>query len=284
MQSLVAGHFIPGRKGPLFLVHRGPSVCRGCVLVLPPFAEEMNKSRRMVALLATRLAHHGYSSVVPDLYGTGDSGGDFVDADWSTWRDDLIRVARWSEATCAPLTALLAVRLGCALACEAEILASLPALERTVFWQPALDGSRCLAQFLRLRTAAAMANGNRESIADLRQALAEAGHLDVSGYRLSAQLVADLDAVKSPEVLPAGLGRVTWLELVRDGSQPPAAATTRLLDSSRAAGVSIAAHAMAGEPFWSTTEIVTHEDLLEKTFAAISGDGLAQDRPTGIAQ
>jgi exosortase A-associated hydrolase 2 len=284
MPGLLAGHFIDGRKGPLFLVRRGPPVGRGCVLVVPPFAEEMNKSRRMVSLLADRLAHNDYSTIVPDLYGTGDSGGDFDEADWSTWRDDLVRVACWSHATQSPVTTVVAVRLGCALACDTEVLAALPTLERTVFWQPALDGARYLAQFLRLRTAASMANGRKESAADLRQLLAETGHLDVAGYRLSAQLVSDLDAVKPPDNLPAGLGPVTCFELARDESQPPTAATQRLLDSSRATDAPVAVNVLAGEPYWSTTEIVTHESLIERTLTTILGSDAVVGSPAGRLQ
>jgi exosortase A-associated hydrolase 2 len=281
MRSPLAGHFIPGRKGHLFLVRRSPSVDRGCVLVVPPFAEEMNKTRRMITLLAVRLADRGLSTIVPDLYGTGDSGGDFADADWSTWRDDLIRIARWGESTNSPVTALLAVRLGCALACDTGLLDALPRLQRTVFWQPALDGSRYLAQFLRLRTAASMANGIKESAADLRQSLADVGHLDIAGYRLSAQMAAELEAVKPPDILAARLGPVTCFELAREDSQPPSAATARLVESSRAAGISVEAHAMAGEPFWSTTEIVTHEGLLEQTLLAVTDGSPALNGPAG---
>jgi hypothetical protein len=182
------------------------------------------------------------------------------------------------------VTALLAVRLGCALACDAELLAALPRLQRTVFWQPALDGSRYLAQFLRLRTAASMANGIKESAADLRRALADAGHLDVSGYRLSAQLVAELEAVKPPGVLPAGLGSVTCFELAREDSQTPTVVTARLVEGSRAAGTSVVAHTMTGEPFWSTTEVVTHEVLLEQTLLTVTGGRTGTDRPAGGVQ
>ncbi len=70
------------------------------------------------------------------------------------WQDDLARTARWCEGAVGPVTGLLGIRLGCALACEDEVLAAMPALSRTVFWQPVLDGSRHLAQFMRLRVAA----------------------------------------------------------------------------------------------------------------------------------
>jgi exosortase A-associated hydrolase 2 len=151
MASPVAGQFIAGGAGPLFVLRRGMAPGAPCVLVVPPFAEEMNKSRRMVTLVASALADAGVTTVLPDLTGTGDSCGDFVDAQWPVWRDDLLRVARWCEAAGAPVTALLGIRLGCALACDAEVLAGLPALTRSVFWQPALDGSRHLMQFMRLR-------------------------------------------------------------------------------------------------------------------------------------
>src|SRR5688572_11677189 len=62
---------------------------RGVVLLLPPFAEEMNKSRRMCALLAHGLAADGWRVVRIDLFGCGDSAGLLRDATWAQWCDDL---------------------------------------------------------------------------------------------------------------------------------------------------------------------------------------------------
>src|SRR5262245_21600498 len=62
---------------------------RGTVLLLPPFAEELNKTRRMCARFARRLAGHGWRVVRVDLYGCGDSAGEFRDATWSQWISDL---------------------------------------------------------------------------------------------------------------------------------------------------------------------------------------------------
>ena len=45
-----------------------------------PFCEEMNKARRMAALQSRRLAALGYSVLQIDLFGCGDSSGDFADA------------------------------------------------------------------------------------------------------------------------------------------------------------------------------------------------------------
>ena len=49
--------FLPGPRPPgrFCLLHLPTGPVRGCVLFVPPFAEEMNKSRRMVALTAEHL-------------------------------------------------------------------------------------------------------------------------------------------------------------------------------------------------------------------------------------
>jgi hypothetical protein len=48
---------------------------------VPPFAEEMNKSRRMIAEVGRRLEGSGVGMLLVDLFGTGDSEGEFAQAD-----------------------------------------------------------------------------------------------------------------------------------------------------------------------------------------------------------
>jgi alpha/beta superfamily hydrolase len=72
--------FLDGPAGNLFCLHfprSTPGGARRCALVLPPFAEELNKSRRMGALAARALQRAGHDVLLIDLYGTGDSAGDF---------------------------------------------------------------------------------------------------------------------------------------------------------------------------------------------------------------
>lgn len=249
----------------MFVLQRGSNPGGPCVLVVPPFAEEMNKARRMVALAAMRLADKGVVTVMPDLYGTGDSAGEFAEADWTLWRDDLVRTAHWCAGEVGPVTGVLAVRLGCALACTDDVLNAMPAVSRSVFWQPVLDGSRHLTQFLRLRVAASMANNVKESIADLRGELSTIGEVEVAGYRVSHRLAAELDTVREPAVLPGGLGAVDWFEFVREKGQAVSPASSRLLQASVDAGRTVDSHALVGDPFWAATEIVTHDELIERT-------------------
>ena len=78
-----------GRRFCLFHPAQG-GVARGAVLYVHPFAEEMNKARRMAVLQSRALAGAGYNVLQIDLLGCGDSSGDFGHADWSVWREDVL--------------------------------------------------------------------------------------------------------------------------------------------------------------------------------------------------
>lgn len=271
-QGRLAGHFLEGARGPIFVVRHGPERARACVLVFPPFAEEMNKCRRMVALAAMRLAERGVATVIPDLYGTGDSGGDFCNADWNGWVGDLVQTARWSAEAIGPVTGLLGVRLGCLLACDDRVMAALPGIVGSVLWQPVFDGRRHLAQFLRLRVAASLANDVKESVSGLRSTMSAQGEVEVAGYRLSNRLATELESVPPPERLPEGFGSVDWFEVVRGSVGTISPPSLALVQSSCAAGLPIRDHVLAGDPFWASTEVVVNEALVRDTCDALFRD------------
>ena len=132
--------FIEGGQGPLFLLHFPPDgdiEYKGNILYIQPLAEEMNKSRRMVALQAKRFAAQGYSVALVDLYGCGDSGGDFVDARWLVWLDDLQRVVHWLQTQADGPLYLWGLRTGALLAAE---LAQSHVCQGLIMWQPVLNG------------------------------------------------------------------------------------------------------------------------------------------------
>ncbi|MGI4849783.1 MAG: serine aminopeptidase domain-containing protein [Janthinobacterium lividum] len=162
--------FLDANPGQRFCLYHAPSTiapspsaigalggaataCRGALVMVHTFAEEMNRSRRMCAMQARALADAGIAVLVVDLYGCGDSSGDFGDARWQIWLDDLLLAKRWLEQRCGVVAGYLGLRLGALLALNAAADASTP-VGPLVLWQPVLRGATYLTQFLRLRQAA----------------------------------------------------------------------------------------------------------------------------------
>ena len=87
---LITADFLVHQDRKLFYVQAEPSHgdIRASILFLHPFAEEMHRSRHMVASQARALAGAGYRVMLLDLYGCGDAGGEFTDATWDIWQQD----------------------------------------------------------------------------------------------------------------------------------------------------------------------------------------------------
>jgi exosortase A-associated hydrolase 2 len=243
-----------------------------CALLVAPFGEEMNKSRKMLTDVGIELGKRGIGSVIVDPYGTGDSDGDFSQADWARWHSDLRQAVTWCAEEGLKVDRLLGVRLGCALGAEV-VRDAIPDLTHSVFWQPVLEGSRFLDQFLRLRVAASMMEQDRkESTADLRARFARGETVEVAGYGIAPQLAAQLDRVRLAELVGPHLGQVHWIEVVRSAETPPPAPATKAVDAARAAGMNVTLQPIAGEPFWSSVEIVRIPALLERTVELLAGE------------
>ena len=265
--------FLAGVAGPLFCLQLAPApgvTPRGALLYLPPFAEEANRSRRMAVLQARRLAARGWPVLLLDPFGTGDSAGAFHEARWELWLADAARAAAWL-ATRWPggSVTLWGLRLGALLA--AALAAREPGrFTRLLFWQPLLRGDRFMAQFLRLRVAATMAAGEKESGQALRARLAAGEILEVAGYELAPDLVAAIEGLRLEALLAPQEGcAIDWLELAAAGREPALApASRRLLDAQPAAGgPRLTSQAVAGEPFWTIQEFTLASKLLDATDA-----------------
>ncbi len=263
--------FLPTPHGERFcLYHRPAGACRGAVLYVHPFAEEMNKSRRMAALQARALAAAGFGVLLLDLQGCGDSDGDFGEARWEHWKIDLASARAWLLAREDKPVSLLGLRLGALLALDYARTA-LPALERIVLWQPVLQGAAFLTQFLRLRVAGDMlgdggaAGGTRQ----LRAQLAAGQALEVAGYELAPQLAAAIDALDASRLPP--FQPVDWFEIVASDERPIPPAAERSAASWAEGGAAPTMHKIVGDAFWSTQEIAECPALVAATCAVLAG-------------
>lgn len=120
-RSVGEAFFLPSQSGQLFAIYYPPIeslINRLDVLLVPPFAEEMNKSRRMFAILAEQLAASGIGVLSVDLFGTGDSQGEFNDARWDTWLSDIDCAIAFLRQRSAQRIAVLGLRAGALLALD----------------------------------------------------------------------------------------------------------------------------------------------------------------------
>ena len=223
----------------------------------------MNKSRRMVALASRALADRGFNVLLVDLYGCGDSDGDFGDAAWSQWRDDVVDVAQWWRAESGHAPILWSMRVGCLLACEA---ASAIGAAQFLFWQPQPTGAQALQQFLRLRVAQQALGSSthpRARTQDLLEALARGEALEVAGYLLAPGVALGLQAANLS--LPRQAIRAAWIEVVPDeDTAVRPVAETRVTDW-RNSGVDATLQSIQGPAFWQTQEIAECEALIAAT-------------------
>lgn len=259
--------FLPAELGHRFCIyHPGArdSECGGIVYA-HPFGEEMNKARRMAALQSRRLAAAGYAVLQIDLFGCGDSSGDFADARWETWKRDLQAALAWLRSRVRGPLGLWGLRLGGMLAADVARDPDMR-IEQLVLWQPVGSGELFLTQFLRLRLAAEMlAEGTAQSgVRELRDSLRGGVSLEIAGYDLHPRLAAEIDALRLADLVPA-VRRVHCLEVAATAEPKVTPATQRALDAWRSKGLDIRAAAVTGEPFWSTLEITECEALLAAT-------------------
>lgn len=261
--------FVPARDGQRFCLFY-PAVgegVRGAVLHVAPFAEEMNKARRMAAVQARALAAAGYDVLQIDLRGCGDSSGDFSEASWQDWRDDLIEGVRVLRSRSQARLILWGLRAGCLLATEAA--AGLSEGADFIFWQPVVSGKQHWQQFMRLKMAGELASGQAKAIGErLRQQLAAGQSVEIAGYGIAPALAHGLEQAEL--MPPAGRGgRVVWLEIAsrQDATLSPVA--QKRIEQWQSAGYAIDARIVRGPAFWQTAEIEEVPELVAATLAAL---------------
>jgi len=213
------------------------------------------------------MAEAGFDVLQIDLLGCGDSAGDFADATWQAWLDDVLRAYHWLRTqSSAPLT-LWGLRASCLLAAEAVV--RLPESANFIFWQPVVSGKQHWQQFMRLKMAGELASGQAKGITEqLRQQLAAGQTVEIAGYSVSPGLVDGLEKaeLQPPAVRP---GRVIWLELSMREDASLAPVSQKCIEQWQVAGCTVDAQVVRGPGFWQTSEIEDAPDLVAATLAAL---------------
>jgi exosortase A-associated hydrolase 2 len=262
--------FLKTRLGERFCLFYPPAGedCRGGVIYVPPFGDEMNKARRMAALQARMLASLGFGVLQMDLFGCGDSSGDFGEARWDIWKDDLAQGHEWLQDQVDKPVSLWGLRLGGLLALDYAKNAKY-AIDRILLWQPVLNGSGFLTQLLRLRIARDMLGDDKDNSAGtqaMRESLRAGESLEIGGYEIAPDMAAAIDALNATD-LAAATCPVHWFEIISAAGRGITPAGMRVVNAWKQRGVDLHVHAVQGLPFWATQEIAECPELLTATSA-----------------
>lgn len=240
------------------------------VLISPPFAEELNKCRPMLALVGRALAGVGIATVLPDLHGTGDSAGEFGHTTWDFWRDDLQRSAQWTRDTLSPEIMVLGVRAGALLALDCDAIGEVGAF---LFWAPVHSGRTHLSQFFRVQVAASAsgtaANQKPLSTSELWRQLEGGMSVEVAGYEIGPALALPMSGAELRAQLAKLSRPVTWMEIVPENLSIPVS-SQKVISALNDAGISPHVEIVCGPLFWSTSEIATAPDVVNRSCSLLA--------------
>ena len=266
--------FLPAAQGERFCVFYAPAPGqpqRGSVVYIHPLAEEMNRCRRMASLQARALADAGFAVLQIDLLGCGDSTGDFADASWDAWLDDIDLARQWLATRYAGPQWLWGARAGCLLA--AQSAARTPDVSlRLLLWQPVVSGQQHLQQFLRLRQISELVQGAGKvgGTQALLQQLEQGQTVEVAGYAMGPALAQGLARATLDHV--GGAPQVLCVEVVAPAQAQAYVALPALANCMQAwaaAGTPTRALGVAGEPFWQVPEAQRCAELIQATVTAL---------------
>jgi exosortase A-associated hydrolase 2 len=267
--------YIKASKGKLFALYIFGSLGQKpeqAVIYFPPFAEEMNKARRMMTLMSYHAALLGYGMLSIDLYGTGDSEGDFFDARWEIWLDDMAQAIHWLKMQGVKRFVFIGLRLGAILALDCIRLFA-DNVERIIMWQPIVIGKNFMTQFLRLHMVAdMMQHAKIKTTTALRKRIVQGERIEVAGYLLDPILMEKIDELDLENLGVAGIPNIHWIDLVPGTGRHMSPVNQRIIETWRRAGISVTNTVIVGEAFWSSLEISVVPELIDKTSQILRGE------------
>ncbi len=260
---MLSGHFVSSPRGKLFITQFGEVEGETAVLCLPSITEEVNLSRAVVAKQAHCFTAQGVPCFILDYYGTGDSEGEFEQANADIWLENIIAAGEFLIQKGIKKIILWGVRFGALLVLshQEKLHQQLPIIQQ-VLWKPVTNGKLFLGQFLRIKQANAMMNNSSEKI-NWREYVLSGKDVEVAGYLLTKSMLQSIEALKiSTDFHPISL--MHWFELAAKELTP---LTKRL--SAPWSDDSAKVHCFDCPPFWQVPEVFSLPELERLTCKAV---------------
>lgn len=251
--------FIDSLKGQIFGVYHAPpteDAIKGNILFIPPFAEELNRSRHMISRQARSFADLGYGVLILDLYGTGDSQGTFGEATIEIWQADILAAQKWlSEKSKAPLI-LWAMRTGALLA--AAILQENSKFSSSLLlWSPVTNGKKFISQYLRIKLAADLTGHTGAApltMKDLWSKLDSGQHLEIAGYDISPALAYGISNLALTQLTLHPAARIKWIETSPTQPATLSPGSQKIINAWQDQSTFVTATAVNDISFWTLQE------------------------------
>ncbi len=232
-------------------------------LLLPPFAEEMNKCRHLFRQLMVQLANSTASDVfLLDPYGTGDSAGDLTDTTALVWRQDYLSFIESLKTQGYQSINFVAVRFGVMQLLDL-LTEPLPLpLNKLVLWQPQLAAGSFLQQFFRVKIAEQMALGEKLSQKQIESWLQQGETVEIAGYPLQQQLVDSILALKAAVNSSYQQTPLLWLET---SNLPNISVVAQKNIDMLKQYFTVEYQQLNDAPYWSAQELVRADLLINST-------------------
>jgi exosortase A-associated hydrolase 2 len=270
--------FLPGAAGNLFAMYYPAASSSGDernVLYVHPFAGEMLASKHMVATLARRLSSAGVGVLTVDLFGCGDSSGDFSEARWEIWREDLACAVRWLQDQGCARIGLWGLRLGALLAMDFAAHSD-DAYDRILLWQPVVHGDRMMDQFFRMNfipDRGTEETANKIASRDLRHSLSDGELVEADGYGVARELIVAIDRLSLAPLGTKISAPVHWLEIATRIEHLSDSPNPVVLEEWKRQGKRVKFSNAVAAPFWLFPYSAAARGLVDSLLSAFCNAG-----------
>ena len=255
--------FIPSAAGKIFTLTFACQNPHSRLLFIPPFAEEANKSRHILAALGRRHSQHGIQTTIVDLYGCGDSEGDLDQASLDIWNEDIANAINHIQCENSSELIIGGLRLGATIAANfAANFKHRQPLKQLLLWQPIPDGTAYMKQFLRLKVAESLTSRKEgPTTSEIIESIQQGNTQEISGYPLTKELFEHINNLRLSEMDIEVTAKLFEVNTEGSASIP----FTKLSEKLNNAQLITC----KGPQFWACQEIAQCDSLLDATQEAL---------------